>query len=80
MSNPAQLTAYMHKTHMPESQLPLEADHYRLISTVGKGSFSKVYKAECIQRDATIPNQVAIKVMDLENVSTSFEDILQATI
>jgi len=54
----------------------LEASHYRFINIVGSGSFSKVYRAESLH-DKT---QVAIKVMDLDNVSTSFEDILQVTI
>lgn len=51
----------------------LEASDYRFINVVGSGSFSKVYRAENLSDKA----QVAIKVMDLDNVSTSFEDILQ---
>jgi serine/threonine-protein kinase OSR1/STK39 len=55
---------------------PLEASRYKLLGIVGKGSFSRVYHAECLDNQIS----VAVKVMDLENVSSSFEDILQVTL
>lgn len=58
------------------SNWPLEANSYKFVSIVGKGSFSHVYKAN---RNDSLES-VAIKVMDLENVSTSFEDILQVKV
>ena len=53
----------------------LDSNQYNFVSLLGKGSFSKVYKAECISNG----QEVAIKVMDLESINTSFEDILQVS-
>ena len=61
-------------TNCTDHKWPLEAVNYKIINTIGKGSFSKVYHAQTITDNKS---NVAIKVLDLENVSTSFEDILQ---
>lgn len=42
---------------------------------IGSGSFSSVWRAEL--QGAEPPKQVAVKIMDLENISSSFDDILQ---
>lgn len=52
---------------------PCIASDYERTVMIGRGSFSQVWKARVPSRDAI----VAIKVMDLENISSSFEDILQ---
>jgi len=41
---------------------------------IGRGAFAKVYKASCMQRPDC---PVAIKIMNLEDISSSFEDIRQ---
>jgi serine/threonine-protein kinase OSR1/STK39 len=57
----------------PPLQWPTQASDYNLQIRIGNGAFSSVWKADCFLNDA----QVAIKIMDLERISTSFEDILQ---
>ncbi|CAM9319251.1 unnamed protein product [Ectocarpus sp. 12 AP-2014] len=52
---------------------PTGADGYKLDKIIGKGAFATVWKAFCGAREA----HVAVKVMDLENVTHSFEDIRQ---
>ena len=52
---------------------PCAADGYTLDKKVGQGAFATVYKALCKQKN--LP--VAIKIMDLENVTHAFEDIRQ---
>lgn len=52
---------------------PTGADGYKLDKIVGKGAFATVWKAFCAAREV----HVAVKVMDLENVTHSFEDIRQ---
>ena len=52
---------------------PTGADGYKLDKIIGKGAFATVWKAFCEARDV----YVAVKVMDLENVTHSFEDIRQ---
>jgi serine/threonine-protein kinase OSR1/STK39 len=54
-----------------EFDLPFCSTGYRKLGRIGHGAFSNVFRA----RSAS--SEVAIKVMDLENISTSFEDILQ---
>ena len=50
----------------------LEASFYELGSRIGSGAFSSVYRAKLKNNEGS---QVAIKVMDLEHISSSFEDI-----
>lgn len=52
---------------------PTGADGYKLDKIIGKGAFATVWKAYCATRGV----HVAVKVMDLENVTHSFEDIRQ---
>ena len=52
---------------------PTGADGYKLDKMIGKGAFATVWKAFCAARGV----HVAVKVMDLENVTHSFEDIRQ---
>lgn len=52
---------------------PTGADGYKLDKIIGKGAFATVWKAFCTARGV----HVAVKVMDLENVTHSFEDIRQ---
>lgn len=52
---------------------PTGADGYKLDKMIGKGAFATVWKAYCATRGV----HVAVKVMDLENVTHSFEDIRQ---
>lgn len=52
---------------------PTGADGYKLDKIIGKGAFATVWKAFCATRRV----HVAVKVMDLENVTHSFEDIRQ---
>lgn len=56
-----------------QSQWPADSKQYNLIQKIGFGAFSGVWKAICLANN----QEVAIKVMDLEKISTSFEDILQ---
>ena len=50
---------------------PLAPAGYELAQEVGQGAFAKVFKAFCPSRDAW----VAVKVMALENITTSLEEI-----
>ncbi|ETV94145.1 STE/STE20/FRAY protein kinase [Aphanomyces invadans] len=50
---------------------PTSAEDYQIIEKVGQGAFAKVMKAYCRPKD----QYVAIKIMDLEKITTSFEDI-----
>ena len=52
---------------------PTEAAAYALSKRIGTGSFSSVWKAQ-VEGEERL---VAIKIMDLENICTSFDDILQ---
>ena len=52
---------------------PTGADGYKLDRIIGNGAFATVWKAFCPARGV----HVAVKVMDLENVTHSFEDIRQ---
>lgn len=62
---------------------PTDASGYALSQMIGSGSFSSVWRAEVLAdrsmsgEVAGRPAQVAIKIMDLENIGTSFDDILQ---
>lgn len=62
-----------HSTTTSSSSWPTQASDYSLHISIGTGAFSSVWKAQC----HTNNTQVAIKIMDLERITTSFEDILQ---
>ncbi|ETV77280.1 STE/STE20/FRAY protein kinase [Aphanomyces astaci] len=53
------------------TEWPTSAEDYQIIEKVGQGAFAKVMKAYCRPKDT----YVAIKIMDLEKITTSFEDI-----
>ncbi|KAJ0405304.1 hypothetical protein P43SY_001063 [Pythium insidiosum] len=50
---------------------PTVASDYQIIEQIGQGAFAKVWKAYCAPKKT----HVAIKIMDLEKITTSFEDI-----
>ncbi|KAF4323331.1 hypothetical protein BBO99_00002046 [Phytophthora kernoviae] len=50
---------------------PTVAAEYQIIEQIGQGAFAKVWKAYCASKKI----HVAIKIMDLEKITTSFEDI-----
>ncbi|CAM9105225.1 unnamed protein product, partial [Ectocarpus fasciculatus] len=57
---------------------PTDSSGYDLSKRIGSGSFSCVWRAEILNPAAhDVPELVSIKIMDLENVSSSFDDILQ---
>ena len=53
---------------------PTDAESYDFEGLVGRGAFAQVYRATCVSRRRAA---VAVKVMDLEQISTSLEDIRQ---
>ena len=54
-----------------EEGWPLSPDGYELAQDVGRGAFAEVFKAHCPSKGVW----VAIKVMALENITTSLEEI-----
>ena len=58
---------------MSSFEWPADAKQYQTIQRIGRGAFSGVWKAICKSNK----QEVAIKIMDLEKISTSFEDIVQ---
>mmetsp|Transcript_7085 Transcript_7085/g.10602 ORF Transcript_7085/g.10602 Transcript_7085/m.10602 type:complete len:408 (+) Transcript_7085:119-1342(+) len=58
---------------LDDSSWPCSAEGYNLEKKIGQGAFAVVWKAFCYEKDCN----VAIKVMDLENVTHAFEDIRQ---
>ena len=52
----------------------LHASFYDQQARIGSGAFSNVYRARIKSKENSF---VAIKIMDLEHISSSFEDILQ---
>ncbi|CCI43832.1 unnamed protein product [Albugo candida] len=56
---------------MMSDEWPTNASDYRLVEQIGQGAFAKVWKAHCIKKNV----DVALKIMDLEKITTSFEDI-----
>ncbi len=52
---------------------PMSAEHYVLDTKIGIGAFATVWMAHCMAFE--VPRRVAIKIMDLENLSNSFEEI-----
>lgn len=57
-----------------EGVWPSSAESFPLEKRIGQGAFSTVWKSRCTARE-NLP--VAIKIMDLENINSSFEDIRQ---
>ncbi len=57
------------------------ATDYTLVQQIGQGSFSTVWQARAVVKTGTTTQgasqDVAIKIMDLEHICSSFEDILQ---
>lgn len=58
---------------MSSFSFPCSSGEYEKLCKIGAGSFSQVWSARLKQNNTT----VALKIMDLENISSSFEDILQ---
>ncbi len=58
---------------MNDSEWPLSADKYVLDAKIGIGAFATVWMAHCVSFDP--PRRVAVKIMDLEILSNSFEEI-----
>jgi serine/threonine-protein kinase OSR1/STK39 len=56
-----------------EVDWPTSSEGYELEHQIGHGAFAKVWRAFCPEQQV----YVAIKVMDLENVTHAFEDIRQ---
>lgn len=54
---------------------PLDASSYEQIGIIGRGAFSKVCSAVAMVNGCSL--MVAIKIMELEHIVSSFEDILQ---
>jgi serine/threonine-protein kinase OSR1/STK39 len=54
-----------------EDGWPLSPEGYDLVEEIGQGAFAKVFKASC--KSKGVP--VAVKVMALENITTSMEEI-----
>lgn len=55
------------------SSWPQNASDYELKTQIGQGAFAKVYQARCISKKV----DVAIKVMELDNLTSSLDDIYQ---
>jgi serine/threonine-protein kinase OSR1/STK39 len=68
------MEASVPSTGSTKTSWPCSAVDYEQVSKIGSGSFSQVWSARCPGQENAM---VAIKVMDLENISSSFEDILQ---
>jgi len=56
-----------------DNDWPTTSEDYQLQILVGQGAFAKVWKAWCVSKQQI----VAVKIMELENVSSSFDDIRQ---
>lgn len=54
---------------------PLDHTKYRLVSIIGRGTYSKVYKAICTDNGLT----VVVKIIDLEEYPLSLETIMKQT-
>lgn len=61
------------QTNMTGNMWPCFATEYDQIAKIEQGQFSEVWSGVC----KPIKQKVCIKIMDLEKISTSFEDILQ---
>mmetsp|Transcript_17658 Transcript_17658/g.55271 ORF Transcript_17658/g.55271 Transcript_17658/m.55271 type:complete len:212 (+) Transcript_17658:505-1140(+) len=58
-----------------EDEWPCEPNAYRIERLIGRGAFAKVYMATCVSKASS--HRVALKVMDLDNVSAEITDILR---
>lgn len=59
---------------MPEGEWPSSVDQFPLEKKIGQGAFATVWKSTCPAKGNMA---VAVKIMDLENINSSFEDIRQ---
>jgi serine/threonine-protein kinase OSR1/STK39 len=55
-----------------DSDWPCDAAEYELQGEIGSGAFAKVWSASCPSKDC----KVAVKIINLESVQTSIEEIL----
>mmetsp|Transcript_5954 Transcript_5954/g.6834 ORF Transcript_5954/g.6834 Transcript_5954/m.6834 type:complete len:419 (-) Transcript_5954:211-1467(-) len=55
------------------STWPNSAEGYQLTFQIGQGAFAKVWQAKCLSKDV----DVAIKVIELDSLSSSLDDIYQ---
>lgn len=53
------------------SPWPTDSKQYELVDEIGQGAFAKVWKAKCVSKDAW----VAVKIIDVDKISTAMEDI-----
>ena len=65
------MAAAAHEFPVNEDGWPLAPDGYELLVEIGQGAFAKVIKARCPSKDTF----VAVKIMALENITTSLEEI-----
>jgi len=56
---------------------PTDSKSYELVERIGRGAFSTVWRAQLFGSDGASTTAAAVKIIDLENVMSSFEDILQ---
>lgn len=54
---------------------PCDSSEYSLEHLIGRGSFAKVYTATCAKKRSDGVQRVALKVMDLEHITTEIADI-----
>lgn len=54
---------------------PCDSSDYALGHLIGRGSFAKVYTATCTTKRADGVQRVALKVMDLEHITTEISEI-----
>lgn len=54
---------------------PCDISQYKPEHLIGRGSFAKVYTAKCCVKRADGTQRVALKVMDLEHITTEISDI-----
>jgi hypothetical protein len=54
---------------------PTDPASYRIGVQIGEGAFAKVFRATCLEAPEGMNPEVAIKVIDLEHVTSSMEDI-----
>mmetsp|Transcript_12808 Transcript_12808/g.23742 ORF Transcript_12808/g.23742 Transcript_12808/m.23742 type:complete len:577 (-) Transcript_12808:1493-3223(-) len=56
-----------------EQDWPQTAGAYELVAQIGQGAFAKVWQARC----EAMKSDVAIKIMELDNLTSSLDDIYQ---
>jgi len=57
------------------TSFPLEADQYKLLRQIGKGTYSQVYEAQCLANNVI----VAMKLIDLEECPLPLDSIQKQT-